>query len=613
MRSISLSNLIKVGLIVLFIQTHSYTQLTLTISSQSNSGGISHAGPYSLVAIMGQPATIGIATSGSSSVGSGFIYTAASDAQGPTVTHTLSATIPVNTPLVVSATITDISGISSARLYYRKGGEQSFSTLTMSPTGNLYQATIPDSIITLRGLEYYIVAKDVYSNQTRLPQQGIFSIQVTSTAEGVSRATPQPNGSEQSAYRLISIPFDATDKTPAAVLGDDLGGYDNTKWRFYELGANQKYVEHPGTSPMDSGKAFWLIVKDAGKIIDTGPGKSNPTNKIFAIALDSGWTFIGNPFNFDIPFTKLSKKSGGTLDARYYGGSWTNAASPLKPFEGYAVSSTIPDTLFIDPQVYPVDPTISKSTKEENTVSPLWSITIQAQCNGAQDVDNVASVSSSASQDFDEQDKPEPPVIGNYVSVYFPHPQWKKVFKHYNVDARPEPSDGDVWNFEVTSNMKEKVNLKFVGIENVPTKFDVWLIDMHSRATQNLRESNTYSFSNTSESVPHSIALVVGTSAYIQEKLIEVEAVPGVFQLFQNYPNPFNPVTIIRYGLPSASHVRLKLYNILGEEVMTLVDEFQQKGFRAVELNAKNLPSGVYYYRIQANDFIQTKKLILLK
>lgn len=583
-------------------------QLKLGTATQSNAGGISQSGAFTLNSTFGQASVVGSAITGQLSIGSGFIYVVSLDVQGPAIDVAVITEAKADSQIIIRAGISDNVSVSSAALYYRKGGDGTFVSNPMSLAGSEYQAAIPPSSVTSRGVEYYITASDLTANVSRSPASGVYSIQVISGGEGISRGTPQPNGSEQSAYRLISIPFDATDKTPAAVLGDDLGGYDNTKWRFYELGANQKYVEHPGTSPLNPGKAFWLIVKDAGKVLDTGPGKSVSTNGKYAIPLDTGWTFIGNPFYFDIPFTRLSKKSGGILDIRYYGGNWNNASSPLKPFEGYAVASTIVDTLFVNPQI--VDPPdLPKISESEN----LWSINIHAQCNGAQDVDNVASVISSASQDFDEQDKPEPPIIGNYVSVYFPHPEWKKVFKNYNIDARPEPSNGETWDFDVASNMKEKVNLKFVGIENVPEKFEVWLIDMHSRATQNLRESNTYSFSNTSEFVPHSIALVVGSSTYIQEKLLEVEAVPSVFQLFQNYPNPFNPITTIRYGLPSASHVNLKVYNILGEEVMTLLDEYQQKGFRVVELNAQNLPSGVYYYRIQAGEFVQSKKLILIK
>ncbi|MGA9121113.1 MAG: T9SS type A sorting domain-containing protein, partial [Bacteroidota bacterium] len=80
-----------------------------------------------------------------------------------------------------------------------------------------------------------------------------------------------------------------------------------------------------------------------------------------------------------------------------------------------------------------------------------------------------------------------------------------------------------------------------------------------------------------------------------------------------NYPNPFNPTTNIRYGLPFASKVTLKIYDILGREVRTLVNSVQAPGQYTVTLNAQQLASGVYFYRINAGNFSETKKLLLLR
>ena len=88
--------------------------------------------------------------------------------------------------------------------------------------------------------------------------------------------------------------------------------------------------------------------------------------------------------------------------------------------------------------------------------------------------------------------------------------------------------------------------------------------------------------------------------------------VPYTFGLQQNYPNPFNPSTVIRYQLPKDERVSLKIYNTLGERVATLVDEKKSAGTYHVEWNPQ-LPSGVYYYRLNAGEFAATKKLILLK
>ena len=88
---------------------------------------------------------------------------------------------------------------------------------------------------------------------------------------------------------------------------------------------------------------------------------------------------------------------------------------------------------------------------------------------------------------------------------------------------------------------------------------------------------------------------------------------PTGFSLAQNYPNPFNPTTAISYQLPAYSHVSLKVYDVLGKEVATLVNENKPAGNYKVEFNANNLVSGIYFYTMQAGAFVQTKKLILLK
>jgi len=89
--------------------------------------------------------------------------------------------------------------------------------------------------------------------------------------------------------------------------------------------------------------------------------------------------------------------------------------------------------------------------------------------------------------------------------------------------------------------------------------------------------------------------------------------VPKEFRLSQNYPNPFNPTTVISYDLPKRSHVLITVYDILGREVKTLVNEDQKAGSYRVTLVASDLPSGVYFYRIVAGSFVQTKKLVLVK
>lgn len=88
---------------------------------------------------------------------------------------------------------------------------------------------------------------------------------------------------------------------------------------------------------------------------------------------------------------------------------------------------------------------------------------------------------------------------------------------------------------------------------------------------------------------------------------------PGDFYLSQNYPNPFNPSTIISYSIPKTSLVKLTVYDLLGKEVMNLINGNKPAGNYTVEFNANDLTSGVYYYRLEAENFISTKKMLLLK
>ncbi len=98
------------------------------------------------------------------------------------------------------------------------------------------------------------------------------------------------------------------------------------------------------------------------------------------------------------------------------------------------------------------------------------------------------------------------------------------------------------------------------------------------------------------------------------------ETMPTLFKIEQNYPNPFNPSTKIKYSIPdnvilseAKNLVRLKVYDILGKEITTLIDEYKPAGEYEVEFNASSLPSGVYFYQLKAGEYVNTKKMNLLK
>lgn len=547
----------------------------------------------------------------------------------PAVSHTpISGPVPAGAPQTVSATISDDGSVAAATLRYVVGGSGSPSEVSMTNTGgNTYEATIPGSALTARGLLYQIAAQDSEGATTTIPAGGFFSVRVR--VDGGLNRSVATSGTSAAAYRLVSVPLALDNASPAAVLEDDLGEYDTEDWRFFSLRADQNYAEFP-TGTMAPGRAFWLAVSASGQQWDTGAGTSVTLAEPYEIGLNAGWTFVATPFDFDVSRDFVRLASGGTPDVRFYSGGWNTYSGPFRPFEGYAVASQGSDALRILPNFDPAaargqhragrtkgtgalaaqaDAPAARSADEAT-----WAIRIAAEAGEARDGDNLATVAAEASEGLDALDLPEPPVIGDYVRVAFPHEEWNSVFTHYSTDARPAPgAESTAWSFTVQTNVAAAVRLHFENLSDVPAAYDVWLVDEQTGSWQDLRANGSYRLAGVSATAPRTMRLVVGPRAAVEARRQQEQTLPQGFEV-ESYPNPFASVATVRYGLPEASRVRVAVYDLLGKHVATLVEnEEQEAGYHTAVWEPQGLASGIYVYVLEAGTRRLTGKLSLVR
>ncbi len=161
-----------------------------------------------------------------------------------------------------------------------------------------------------------------------------------------------------------------------------------------------------------------------------------------------------------------------------------------------------------------------------------------------------------------------------------------------------EPGSGEIARlvFEIVDPSVEAITLEPTNLEN-PTHFLTFVhVDRDADASQRIQMVEPV-FINTS----------ISLSGVGEPEL------PVTFALFQNYPNPFNPATQISFDLPQTSHVLLNVYNVLGQNVATLIDREMEAGNHVFEWDGSNQASGVYFYRLTTGDYTATKKMLMLK
>lgn len=541
----------------------------------------------------------------------------------PVMIEITSPDLPVSDPVDAGSAVEVRAEVTNAseggtELHYQRGGEGSFTTISMQGGNENFSATIPADDVTIRGVSFFVTSND-RGTTIRAPESGVASIRVTTDQLSFT----QTGGTAQSAYRMVSFPTQLDEARLSSLFEDTLGPPDNTQWRLFaigdgELASSDDYVERTNMSRiLDSGQALWLITR-SNATLDSGSGTSIRTDEPFRISLQSGWNLIGNPFAFDVPRSQLrvGDASGMLQEVFGYDGTFVplTGSDVLEPFHGYLVhlSGDASGTLVIDPSAEGGEET----SVAKNGSSLSWHLDVAARVERARDVHNTLGVARDATEAVDAFDGREPPPIGQYVSLSF-HPPGRTDVSLWR-DVRAGTQRVRTWTGAVRTNISGLVTLDVSGIQTVPDDQAVWLVDPVLDVTQNLRRTSRYQFSADGEEAPRRIRFVVGPSEAVQRTLGRSVTTPSEVELLPSAPHPVLTHTTLRYGVPDEARVTLELYDLLGRRVASLVDGKRvSAGYHTLSWTARAggraLSSGTYLLRLQADDVTRTQRLVVVR
>jgi len=381
-------------------------------------------------------------------------------------------------------------------------------------------------------------------------------------------------------WNMISIPFVVADFRKSIL---------------YPAGITKAYNFHDGYHSYDTlshGIAYWIKFAGTGTSHFTGKSIFRDT-----IILHEGWNMVGC-ISYAMPTANLLQLDSTTLITPYW--SYTNGVGysfvdTLSPGKGYWVKVRKSGRLVLKSGSVMNDPlmasTVSKSPRQAdgfNMATDAGSLTVR-DAKGSER--RLYFAAKSGNIDPDKWECPPMPFEG-IMDVRFASNRLlenEEAAKSKEVGVKIRSAE---YPLTIAWHSVEKINGARLKIRDKEIKLEG---DGETRV------------------VDSTVQIAITFAAPSQPE------VPATFALYQNYPNPFNPTTTIRYDLPVKSNVSLKLYSVLGQEVATLTDGPEEAGYKKVEWNASNTPSGVYFYRIDVQGMekgervVEVRKFVLVK
>ena len=540
----------------------------------------------------------------------------------PTVEHfiIMDEELNVGEGVNLSAKFSDFNGILNAKIYVNIGGEDSVLSFPMERTDSTFTAFIPDSLVKI---ENFIVSAEVVDSLSYASRSSYLTAPVRFGAdEPTSRVddSAYPLGIPDEKWRLVSFPGELENGT---LTSKGL----NTKHIFYSRDWENNEWFVPDTLYL--GEAYWfkhMYDKD----IDFTPGAGvSLALEEYDMELFPGWNFIGNPFFISVPITLDQGDFYGPIS---YGmddkNGWSEVVSEMQPWGGYLIYNYT-DTLQIvelkPTSLVEADSDTMFSLNQGRQISKLpprvalnsWRLRISADSEHYFDHNNYIGRDFRSTEGLDQGDIYEPPMIDGHLAVGL-SPESDGGYYH-TTDIRSINETNGVWDLRVLAGKKDgPVDVQFHSVKEPPENIVIALVDLQNR-TANRDIMETGIIISEKSTVGYDMKVVIGQSDFVENEIQRIlDGMPTQYTLGYNYPNPFNANTRLDYSLPVRSHVSIRLYNMLGQEVAVLMNEEQPYGNRYVIWDGLNnqgnaVASGVYLAEFKAGSFLATRKMILMK
>lgn len=522
----------------------------------------------------------------------------------------------IGQPTTINITPPSSTPFTSSEIFYRKTGDLLYQQDTLSHQGNVYTYNIPPAYSTISGIQFYLAFSDgsiTVTYPSINPDTNPASIQVSIPQQEFQ------NPIKTAQYQMLSIPLSINSPQIDSVFSDDYGPYDQKVWRIFRWQPqDSSYAEHnaiPGG--IIPGNAYWLIDKD-GKIFDVNNSLSVPAFNNYTIPLQPGYNQVGNPFAFSVSWFSIENSDSIPQLPILWNADTQDYDFDLiiyEPWQGYWIYNPLNHIINLS-----ISPNLSLG--KEKTVNYFASfkddeflIQLKASLKSSQgkDQQNYIGMKEDATSGSNKYNIFKPPAINDQIKVLIESDR-----NYFARNIVPVSKDGAYWDFTVeTKSANQLLALAVDRKSSLPNNFNIWLLDKDRKIPIVLNNGTAEIM--TRENGKSNFRIIVGTEDYAKLHSDNISLQAYEYALYQNYPNPFNPTTIITYQLKEKSDVTLEIFNILGERINSIVNNIvQDPGQHIVTWNGKNssgekVASGIYIYRIKADNFISSKKMILLK